>query len=426
VMRMASAATCTPGLYRLDTLRVGLAMAMMFVLAAANGIPRWWNSAYPALLCSAALFAIHVFSDRRPFAVKRQHALTSLFFLLWIAAAVASWIAHPTFDSTQTVFYAYLIPASIYMALSPGDTSRREHVWLLIALSAGGLFPSLAGVRAYYNSFGIPSLVEAAWHRYDLVAMSPYQVATFGNIGHMSAYACLVGPTVLAAALTQTLSGYARCLFACAYGALGLNVLIVQSRAGLLVFMAMSIVVALTFRSHRLLIAAVAGVLVWLSQQLDDVSWAFLQQRLGSAITVNVEQDASIALRLDSVYHSWSLFARHPLFGVGPGLSRFDNPFDVAHQFFAHQAAELGTVGLIASIGMTLVIVGRFLAAAFAYRRSRKRWNEAVWLSGATGWLFYISIAGATLNITIVIAWAGLFAAFLALAHRSEPGPALG
>jgi O-antigen ligase len=206
------------------------------------------------------------------------------------------------------------------------------------------------------------------------------------------------------------------------YTALALNVLIVQSRAGVLVFILMSIIVLIAFRSHRILLVALAGLFAWLGQELDESGRAFLQQRLTSAITVNVETDASIALRSDSISHSWSMFLRDPLFGVGPGLSRDDNPFAVAHQFFAHQAAELGVLGFVASIGIALLVAGRFLIAAIVYRRSRHRWPEAVWLSGATGWLLYICLAGATLNMTIVIAWVGLFVAFLALSRSSGHG----
>ncbi len=103
----------------------------------------------------------------------------------------------------------------------------------------------------------------------------------------------------------------------------------------------------------------------------------------GGAITHRF-QDASLTGRDELALGDFALWAGHPVFGVGPGMAKWDRQVDfipaAAHTEFTRLVAEHGTFGLVAFLLLLLMAVR-------SVQLARDPWHKAL-VAAMLGWAF--------------------------------------
>jgi hypothetical protein len=389
---------------------------LLFILTASNGEPNRISSGYFVVMIAPLVILIRGAGSILK-AVESDANRTIFFALLLFAAAnLVSMIVQPTEESIYGALERCLLPMLVYLAmvgltLSPKDQSR-----LVMAVALGALVMFVRGLAAYLAEFGIPDLQTILWSRYDTVRIAGFERATVGNVTHMGSYVVLILPTLMIALVALTLGRLARSLIALTI-VLGLaNLILAGSRAGMLVLVLMSAIIAFRYFSRSTLLwigtagAAAIALLVALQQGLGD---SVLLERF--APVANNHADGSIDERLQSMIVGWQVFVENPLFGVGPAMSHLHNTFSIPHQSILHQLSELGIVGGTAFIWLNVVVIGTFGSAALSGSLSRAAAVRLMWLIGPSAWLIIGLAAGIVFNLSLALLWVGIAHAMLAL-----------
>lgn len=309
----------------------------------------------------------------------------------------------------------YLVPLVLYFSIIGIRPDRRETDLLLVALAVGTLIPMLHGSIVYLREWGIPGLDDLFWSRYDVERMATYRDVTFGSTGQTSTLLALVVPPLLCRLFDPAPARLVRTVIAGALLVCVFNVLIVHSRAVIVVLLLQAMAIAWFYQRMWFLLSAgaVLGLVTyWLATGFD---YEAVATYYGGAALADPAEDASIHARLESIKIGWDMMADHPFAGVGPGLSHLHNPYHIAHQLHVAQGSEVGVFGAFAITGISAVTLGHFVMH-LARRSLASSSIGFTWLSGASSWVLAGTIAGAHLNSGLVSAWVGLFVCFVALA----------
>lgn len=332
---------------------------------------------------------------------------------MWAGAALVSALVDGSHSSLLIALFGYLTPVLIAFAAWRVSLPRRDHELLVAALAIGLAVPMSHGIVVYLSEWGIPSLEDLFWSKYDLGRMARYQEVTFGSTTRTAALLVLTMPVIFASLILRETSYWLRFLLLTSFLVSIGNLIIVQSRTA---FAAILLILLLaTWRFGRLwILAGLLSALVFgayvLSQheEFERIADHYVQ-----GIQLDAEIDTSLQDRVESIEIGWRIFADNPLLGVGPGQSRLYNEYFVAHQLHVAQASELGFIGLAAMLGLTIVVLTGY-ATTFLKRHYMRPYAQ-VWMSGSAAWVLAGTVGNMPISGTLLSTWGGLFACFAAL-----------
>ena len=241
------------------------AAALIFILAASNGVPVRTSSSFFVLLVTPLLFSLRGGIALLGAAERKPNGGIYLALLALLCAHLASAIANPQVETMLAVLLRCVLPLMIYLALVGLSLRRRDVELLVLALAAGSSIMFLRGLLAFYAEFGFPDLETLLWARYDKVRISGYSEATLGNVTHMGLYISLVLPPLVLAVASGMVGGAVRAVTVVAIGLTVVNLVICGSRAAILVtFFSVAVIIASLGRRAVKRAALACGVLaVW-------------------------------------------------------------------------------------------------------------------------------------------------------------------
>jgi O-antigen ligase len=354
---------------RIPSIRLLLAMVLFFFIAAEISIvgrayfsvtnlrADTIRSEYETLLHATIVLPLLILITRNwrvPLLSRTPGAVLFVIGIwLWLVGSILSAIAHR--DMPQAIAFLFIEVVSgslVYFASRSLILSENSIEQIVRCMMFGGLIPGVQGVWAFYKGWGIPSPEVLLYARYNLARMEPYTLA----VGHTGAAACffaiLAAPCMVILALklfrnsTRILVGLT--LFFCVA-----NLMIDQSRTSFIVVTATWMFLLLFIRRVRYAIALAAGIILFLTFSSSSAVDIFYQN-LSRAVTYS-RADRSASDRLDSIAFGWRTFIENPLYGVGPGQSSLYNPFVLAHDLIVYQASEVGFLGFV---GVILITIG--------------------------------------------------------------------
>ncbi len=325
-----------------------------------------------------------------------------------LAFGIASGNAH-------WIFWAGLWPSLlVYLGLQVTPFTRRLFVATWIAVTIGALIPLIAGIVAYYSEWGVPTGLELLTSRYDTERMNGYMRATFGNTGNTAAYLALLIPPWFAFLIARNASGGPRVLYVVALTVALAHVLIVESRT---LFIVLITVLPLVTYFYRVRFAfSIVGLIVASSLVLFPLLEAgdkALELTFGAF--EGTSEDQSLTERLEAMQIGLGLMFDNPALGVGPGNSAKVHIYTSAHQYWINQGEEIGVLGLILSVALSVAVFWRFFSCIQARSIGTFRDRGFPGIAGAAGYMLYGCMANMALSSTVVNAWIGLFAIMLAL-----------
>ena len=291
---------------------------------------------------------------------------------------------------------------------------------VLTAFALGLAFRFGYGAVTFYFEWGIPSLPELLFARYDLVRMQTYMDATFGNTSNSASIIAIALPVLVLSMLTRPLRVTTKLILGAGIGILALNLLITGSRAGILVVSVVLVVAAWKMHSrwrYPILLTLVLAVYL-----LTVYAGDFFTSSLMSVLEVNTQADDSLAERVESIEFGLGMLFDYPL-GVGPGASRLYNPYDAAHQFVVAQGSELGFLGMVFVLLLVGIVVFKALAVPLNSEGTALP-LAAVFRFGALSWAFVAMTANVPVNYGPTIPWIGILIMLLALGDMASKGAA--
>jgi hypothetical protein len=137
-----------------------------------------------------------------------------------------------------------------------------------------------------------------------------------------------------------------------------------------------------------------------------------------SVLEVNTQADNSLAERFESIEFGLGMLFDYPL-GVGPGLSRLYNPYDVAHQFVVAQGSELGFLGMVFVLLLVSIVVFKTLAVTRNSEGTALP-PAAVFRFGALSWALVAMTANVPVNSGPTIPWIGILLMLLAFGDMTS------
>jgi O-Antigen ligase len=395
-----------------------LAIALLlFVLAGANGARVWWNSGPIALAIGLSLVGLRTMELRsRSLSLNLNWDELFLFLIgLWALSALASAVFHASEAALIDALFGYLTPFIIGCATWRLNLTCRDHDLLIVALAVGAALPMGYGLIAYLSEWGIPSLQDLFWSKYDVERMESYRKATFGSTGRTAGLLVLVIPILFARVIGPPSTWRLRVILLVGMAVCFCNLLIVQSRTAFAATFVTLAFAAWSFNRKWILVsvlsAAALGVYAMTQiEELENVTTHFSR-----ALAFDAGADTSLSARAESIAIGLDIFAHNPYVGVGPGQSHFFNEHGIAHQIHVAQASELGMLGLVATVGLTIVVLGWYLSSVFANLAHRNPYR-LIWLSGCAAWIIGATVANMPVSGSFLSTWVGLFACFGALA----------
>jgi hypothetical protein len=395
---------------------VWLTAAMLFVLAAANGRPFWWNSAAPA-----AMIALWLIGSRGPTRVLQQAAAPQNAPIFWcllaltVATGISALVAMEI-EGAQALALRCVIPLFIYLAVVGLRLRPADMCVEVMAIVAGSSIPLVSGLVAFYRENGIPELQGLLYLRYDVGRMADYMEVTFGNVGHVGMYLALVAPCVFVAMSAGTLKRWAIWVSGGWMGVVIANAVVSGSRTSWAVGLAGSaIVIAVLQRGRVVLVTAalLVGCCVYVVS-LDLVDETLIAERVLPSLG-RVGRDTSAEERMDSIGIGWETFTNHALVGVGPGMSATYNTYDVPHQSVLMVASETGIVGGAAFLLLNIIVLWRAAKHAARAKANAIDRQRLIWIAGPAAWLVSGFMAGLTFNMNLALLWVGIAYAMLGL-----------
>lgn len=394
---------------------------LLFILTASNGEPHRISSGYFVVLIAPLVILVRGAGPILKAAESGVNRPVFYALLLFAAGNLVSTIVTPNEDTIYGLIERCLLPLLVYLsmvglALRPQDQRR-----LVMAIALGALILFVRGLVAYHAEFGIPDEQTILWSRYDTVRIAGFERATVGNVTHMGSYVVLTLPMLTMALVTLSIGRIGKSILILTI-ALGVaNVIVAGSRAGMIVLLLMSAMIAYRYASRKALLwlgAAGACVLALLLALEAGASDPKLLERFAPAAAGH--SDGSVDERLQSMIVGWHVFLDNPLFGVGPAMSEYHNIFSIPHQSILHQLSELGLVGGAAFVWLNVVILATFGRAVLSGSMTQAASLRLMWLIGPAGWLFVGLTAGIVFNMSLALIWVGIAHAMLALSGSAD------
>jgi O-antigen ligase len=251
--------------------------------------------------------------------------------------------------------------------------------------------------------------------RYEFNAFKPYEDATFGNQGNTAAFLVLVGAPMVAIALDRAQKKWCRIWFGALAGLIMVHLIIVQSRTAFVAWLAVVLLVLFFQRRVGISVLSVGTVIIGMFYLVpSDAAGEFLK-RMGWAVRFDTEHDLSAAGRVDAMRIGWQVFKDHWVTGVGPSAMHFYSPYDTAHQFFIEQGAEVGVLGLLATVFLVVIVAFRLFQILRKGPNTPANRMRFLFCIGPFAYLLYGLLANVVVNITTINTWICLTAAMLAM-----------
>jgi len=352
---------------------VGLIFANATVVAVReHGAPGAVDLLVPVLLLVAVGYQL--FGRHLPALLPRPALWMVAFLVVQIVGSLASRDPQLSVASVQT----YLVEGIVLFALIT-NAIRGWHLVRLAAivlvavagiLGALSLVQELAGLKGQ-DFGGFASMSNAVINRAD-GGGAPRHAGPIGEQNRWAQSLAAVLPIAIALGVADRSRG-ARLLARISGAGIAAGIIFTYSR-GAAVGLVLTLLVAISLRWIRAstaLIAAVVAVLVLVSVAPTFTARASTVLSVASSVGARTNSDApkdgSFANRSTELLAATSVFLRHPIFGVGPGLfptyfqdearaQRADRIVGVdreAHSLYLGLAAETGVLGLAAFAGFT-------------------------------------------------------------------------
>jgi len=398
---------------------VGTGIALLWALHAVGPhLPGPTYLLLPTVLAAAAAFLLwRLASTESRFRFANKSGL-AVALGCWFAgatlSAILNWQTPQVFVTYCTVF---LTGAAIFVALSGVTLTEGAYEVAVAGLAAGALVPLVGGILAFFAEWGMPDIPTAMSAYRDVLRMSLYETATFGNRGNTAAFLVVLTPILLLTLLDARRRTSLRALCGLVLTLVACNLVILQVRAAF-VALSFAVVCVWIFRlgARRLPVLVATLGIVWVVFATADPDFAArISGQMLPVLTVDTDADASVDQRVMAIQEGWHIFEQHWILGIGPGGALTKHPQDSAHQFQVQQAMEAGVLGLVGSSLFTLSVLFA-LGRTMMRRRGARDDLRFAMLIGPAAYVVYAIIANATLGFSTVNVWTVLNASMLALA----------
>ena len=339
--------------------------------------------------------------------------------LLWFVAATVSVVANDPSPEGWSLYVAGFISGLVvYVALRDVTVDAALYRGIFVSLSLGALIPLVHAGIEVYGALGIPSLATLFVARSMMTLMAGYYRVFFGHPTVIAAWLVLVLPPLLSLALDPRQNAPRRFLFGVTATLCAVHLAVTFTRGAILAVMLGSALIVILRRQQRGVVALAAittltfGVFSYL--QLDALSTG--AERLVDAALVR-ESDRSVLDRKEAIEIGWTLFEAHPFAGIGPTETLTRHPLTSTHQFNVQEAAELGLLGLVASIWLVIAALPPLL---WPFRRApdEETMMRFTLVCGPMLYLLYNVAASAVLTVSVSNCWAIMLVGFLALSEN--------
>jgi hypothetical protein len=407
--------------------RAGICV-IAFVLPGFNGRPYALSSGFPCVLIAVFLLSHRAFllSQRafhRDLTMLRWRDAGALVFVLfaWVVVAVLSTIANANPDTAYNLVWSYLAPFVLFLSIYGLQPSSADYESIFSSFALGLLLRFSIGAWTFYQTWGIPSFSDLSLARFDLFRIDSYMKVTFGNTSSTASVLAVTIPVLV----TSMMMPRRRLGWLVSIPALGVciaNVFITGSRATIIIVSLVTTLIAIKIRSRaRFAIFGVLAIAAMLFiRNIGDENLA----RFKAVIDMDEQGDQSVAERLDSMRYGLETMRDHP-WGTGPGMSFLDNPYTVPHQFAVAQGSDLGVLGMVCVILLSVIVLVKVIP--FDLSRGRQLTGAIAFEFGAFTWIVFAMTANIGLSSGPTMTWSGLLAMFLALGtsrhrHRAAGG----
>lgn len=387
-----------------------------FVLLAFNGRPFTLSSGFVCLLVASVLLMRGMHKFGGSIVLPRRSKPIAFLWAAWTLAATVSTLANYEMDAVNNLLWGYWVPFLLFLSLVRLSPSRDDFQWIIVFFAFGLALRFGYGALVFYSEWGIPTLSELLFARYDTVLMVGYKDATFGNTGNSASILAIALPVLVWSLIVSgSMKRIVRIVLATSIVILCANVLITGSRSAMLI--SAVVLIVSTFKLKTRSRYALLLFLVLATYLFAEYAGERATGRFATVISADVQEDTSLAERVDSMKIGLGMMFDYPL-GVGPGMSQFYNIYDVAHQFAVAQGGELGILGMI----IVLLLAGFVVAGIIALKLSKyvDEANPAVaFRFGAFSWIVYAMTTNIPVNSGATMPWIGMLAMFLAFTeHR--------
>jgi hypothetical protein len=387
----------------------------------------------PAVLLPLLLFAVP--GTRMPLGHIVSIGGFTPIWLLWFVAGSISTLAN---YETEWVLVHYLTgflsALLVFVALRRHRWSSGEIDYALLALALGSMVPMVLGAHAYYQEFGVPDLQTLVFAPFRVERWEIYRELTFGNVQNTACFIVLLSPPLLALVLDRSRHWAVRGICAASVFLQSLNLLLIQARTGIVLFLVAIVIVAVIVYKRQVRNKVVALFALFVIGSLiigyysdspsagsntDAIDVAL--ERLDYAIRFDTGSDESAAGRAEAMTEGWNLFIKNWPGGLGPSASLLHHSRGSAHQFNLAQGMESGVLGFLASIFLVLQVLLRFGSSVVRSLASLENYREFLMLFGPALYLTYGVLSNVILNMTYCNVWICMLAALLALADNLPP-----
>lgn len=371
----------------------GLVFALFFVVVGFNGRPFITSAGFVSLAVLPLLFLTAAAGrGRQAWQADTGLLLFFLFALLQQASLIANLHRLPLLDAIANVTFGGIIPLLAFVAARGALSDSVLARVALYGLAAGVLYRFSIALFVYWQEWGIPSLADLLWSRYDQTRIAGFASATFGNTSSTSGLLALVMPVLIGLifALRHYPDRRLYALMILAAGASAMIAIIVLSRAQILTLGIMLAVIAFAWRSRLLagLPVAFLAVLIAAAPILEEIDT--LIDRFSTVVTVDAAADMSVNERIESIELGWGLFKDKPWFGAGYGFSQLENRRFNAHQLNVDLAHELGALGLAWTVALMAWTAWEAMRSIRIVRRPGSGVKDGVRLSLHLGGLSFM------------------------------------
>jgi hypothetical protein len=323
------------------------------------------------LYALGAILAVLVYSEKR-WIPNRQH----LAYAIFAAVVLFCWIASPWAEKGQLVvedYFKILIFYILFMAVVHDEAQLRKLLLAFLAIMfiymlhslreyACGRFTfrmSIARMIGVDKSLGDPNSFGASIV-YALPFVGPFWLCSSSR-GMKAFLAAYVGLSILCIGLTGSRSAF----------------------VGLLLWGLLTV-----FRSKQRWSLAIGSIvlapILWfaLPASLQDRFETIIHPEVGPVNAIASGQD-----RIEGLLIGFELWGRNPVTGVGPGAWKPATRRGVeSHNLYGQIAGELGTLGLLAFLGIVVCFYLNLRTIRKAYR-ARPEWGRdfLYYVSGAIG-----------------------------------------
>lgn len=386
-----------------------------FVLPAFNGRPFTLSSGFVCLLVASMLLIKGMHKHGNRIVLPRQSKPIAFLWAGWVLVATVSTLANFEIEAVNNLLWGYWVPFLLFLGLVRLRPSRDDFQWIFGFFALGLALRFGYGTLIFYSEWGIPTLSELLFARYDLVRMEAYMDATFGSTGNSASIVAITLPVLVWSLIVSGgMKRVVRIVIVVSIMILCANVLITGSRSAMLIGAAVLTVSAFKLKLRwRYALLLSIGIPAYLFMEYTDEQ---VTDHFVTLITANRQEDNSLAERVESINVGLNIMSDFPL-GVGPGMSSLHNAYAVAHQFAIAQGSDLGFLGTI----IVLFMVGWVVVGMITLRLGKyiDEINPAVaFRFGAFTWVTYAMLTNITVNSGSTIPWIGMLALFLAFSEN--------